>query len=274
MLRCSRSGVLLRLYWPLAHPGRCISVWYTIWLWGRFATCDGEGGVCTRVVWGWGCDLSQSLAHEGADILARLNRSKARNGAGIGKVPLVFGNADKVANGGVAGPGAPQRCLGEFERDARLQESTNVAAGRNAVDWRQAGEVDCGRGRPLLAFGLSAGNRAAWGSGRRRRRRIGRPCAAVGLLALEPRPTRQKWLGAVLRPRHGARSPFPPRLGAGLPWVSRRRLKVGRSTWCWAMKASTAAMRLAGIGTVSIRSLPASAKASPSAGSAVTACTA
>ena len=54
------------------------------------------------------------------------------------------------------------------------------------------------------------------------------------------------------------------------PPRSRCRLLKGRSTWCSAMKRSIVSIIAAGIGTVAIRSLPASVNASPSEGSAVT----
>src|SRR5262245_43521307 len=114
MLRCSGRRILLPLYWRLVSPVGSVSVWYTIRLWRRLGGDDSAAAARVRCVRGRGADLAQGLAHEGPEVLARLERAKAWNGAGIGKVPLVFGDADKVANGRVARPGTPQRRLGEL----------------------------------------------------------------------------------------------------------------------------------------------------------------
>src|SRR5262245_49537019 len=105
MLRCSRRRVFLHLYWRLGCSIGSVSVWYTIRLWRRLGGGDRAAATRVRCVRGRGADLAQGLAHEGPEVLARLERTKTWNGGRIGKVPLVFGDADKVANGRVARPG-------------------------------------------------------------------------------------------------------------------------------------------------------------------------
>src|SRR5262245_43088626 len=123
MLRCNRRHFLLHLYWRLACPAGSVSIWYTIWLWRRLGGADRAAEARVRPVRGRGAQLAQGLADEGREVLACLEWTKAGNGVGIGEVPLVFGDADKVANGRVARPGAPQRRLGELGRDPGLQKS-------------------------------------------------------------------------------------------------------------------------------------------------------
>jgi hypothetical protein len=74
------------------------------------------------------------LAQECGHIIAGLERPKPWNCAGIGKIPLVFGNADEITNGWVTGPGPAQRRLGQLGRHAGAQKSANVAARRDGVD--------------------------------------------------------------------------------------------------------------------------------------------
>src|SRR5262245_58578354 len=220
MLRCSRRRVLLPLYSFLRHLIRCVSVWYTIWLRRRFARrrLAETRALSLR---GRGRTLAQRLAHQGDDIGVWLQRSKARHGPGVGKVPLVFRDTDKVSNGGVAGPGAPERGLGQFGGDPGLQNRAKVAARRNTVERRQAGEIDRGWGSlPLALRWLRRGGGGGGGSGRRALRIGGGIMGTLGailLLALEPRPARQKWLRAIFRPGHDAPSPPPRRLPPGRP---------------------------------------------------------
>jgi len=54
------------------------------------------------------------------------------------EVPGVFRQADEIANGGFGGPGTPQRRARHLRRDARRQESLDVGACCDRLDWRQA----------------------------------------------------------------------------------------------------------------------------------------
>ena len=138
-----------------------------------------------------GCVVCSSLPIAWATSLATsspvLERAKAWNGGGIGKVPLVFGNADEVANGRVCRPYLPQGSLGQFSRHTRLQERPDVAARGKGVDGRQLG-----RRRTGLCASCSLLERAdlsAVGSCLGVRRRcVGRLLALLRVFSLQARP--------------------------------------------------------------------------------------
>src|SRR5262245_14910088 len=131
MLRCSTGGVFLLFYCGgiLAMGG--VSVWYTIHLRGHHVL---PWYTSARPRRGRGQALPQGLAQEPGHLIAGLEWAKARDGARVGEIPLVLGNADEIANGRVAGPGAPQRRLGQLRGHAGAQEGADVATRGDGFD--------------------------------------------------------------------------------------------------------------------------------------------
>src|SRR5215831_9995631 len=105
MLRCSENRLLLLFYYLALLSGGFISFWHTIYL-RRVLRCRGDSfaaaGRASR--WGGCGPLPQGLRHQPAQIFVRRKGSEARNCRGIGKIPLVFGNTNKVTNGGIGRP--------------------------------------------------------------------------------------------------------------------------------------------------------------------------
>ena len=194
--------------------------------------------------------------------------AQTRNCARVGKIPLVLGNANEIANGGVARPrpAVALRSIGSAGAERRRRECHCACGDRSR--WRQGRKIHriiaAGRARPPApaARDRRPGPFRRWGLGSA----AGASAASAGL-----RPSRDQ------RAKNGSDS-FTAIFPAAPACRARPALTLAlegraRATWCSAMKASSASTMSGGIGTVSIRSLPASANASPSAGSAVTAST-
>ena len=137
------------------------------------------------------------------NVVGGLERTEARHGGGIGEVPLVLGDADEIANGGIGRPGAPQRRLGQVRRHARLQEGADVAAGRDGLDRRQARRIErrlraarrCSAARsPALCSPAIVAGCAGWP----RLGRLAPVFVLLGRLALQARPACDEVLGSLI----------------------------------------------------------------------------
>ena len=68
--------------------------------------------------------------------LGRIEWAEAGDGI-VREVPLVLRQSDKIADRGIAAPGAAKRRTGQRQRHARFQEIADVGAGRDRFDRRQ-----------------------------------------------------------------------------------------------------------------------------------------
>jgi hypothetical protein len=154
MLRCSNSDILLIFYCRDIPAIAGVSVWYTMHLRCRGGAWFRPGRAQRRLPRGRRQTLSQGLAQKRGHVRVGPEGTKAGNAPGVGEIPLVFGNANEIANGGIARPSPAQRRLGQLRRHAGAQKGANVAGRIDAVDGGQLGEIDgpigggrLGRGR-------------------------------------------------------------------------------------------------------------------------------
>src|SRR6266481_7345440 len=79
-------------------------------------------------------------------IIRLQQRSETRYCGGVGKVPLVLGDADEIADRRLAHPGTAKRGPGHCGRYPGLQEGAEIRAGGNRIDRRQARRIEGPKG--------------------------------------------------------------------------------------------------------------------------------
>src|SRR5580693_7990135 len=90
---------------------------------------------------------SQHLRQQSRRAILSLRRTKSRYRVRVVKIPLVLGDADKIANRRIARPGLSERRAGQFGGDAALQKSAYVRVGGDGIDRWQISEIKALFGR-------------------------------------------------------------------------------------------------------------------------------
>ena len=82
--------------------------------------------------------LAQDLREHSRRIVCCAHRAESGNRIRVVEIPLVFRDADEIADGGIASPGAAQRRAGQLGRDAGSQECADIGIGGDRFNRRQA----------------------------------------------------------------------------------------------------------------------------------------